>query len=54
MFKIYEKKGLVWGTLMPWIIGLIVLGLFFIIFGIISGWSNGAIEFFKNLIRFGR
>ena len=54
MFKRYEKRGVVWGTSMPCIIGLIVRGIFFMIFGIISGWGSEAIDFFKNLVRFGR
>lgn len=48
------KRGIVWDTLIPWIIGLIVLVLFIVIYGIINDWGGGAIEYFKNLLRFGR
>jgi hypothetical protein len=49
-----KKRGQVWETLAPWIIALIVLVLMVILYGIISGKGTGALEFFKNLWRFGR
>ncbi len=49
-----SKKGQMWETLIPWMIGAAVLVLVVIIFVILSGKGQGAIEFFKNLVRFGR
>jgi len=49
-----KRKGVVWDTLAPWIIALIVLLLTAILYGLISGKGKGAIEFFKNMWRFGR
>ncbi|MBS3065771.1 hypothetical protein J4229_01870 [Candidatus Pacearchaeota archaeon] len=49
-----NKKGQVWETLVPWIIGIGVLVMIIIIFMILSGKGQGAIDFFKNLVRFGK
>jgi len=49
-----NKKGQVWETLIPWIIGIGFLVLIVIVFVILSGKGQGAINFFKNLVRFGR
>ena len=50
-----NKKGeITWDTLIPWIIGIGVLILVLVIFYILYGKGQGAIEFFKNLLRFGR
>lgn len=49
-----NKKGQIWQTLIPWIIGIAVLILVVIVFLILSGKGQGAIEYFKNLVRFGR
>ena len=54
MKKRLGKKGVVWDTLAPWIIALVVLLLTAILYGLITGKGKGAIEFFKNLWRFGR
>ena len=48
------KKGQIWETLIPWIIGIAALVLVAIVFVILSGKGQGAITFFKNLVRFGR
>ncbi len=48
------KKGQIWQTLIPWIIGVATLALILIIFLILSGKGSGAIDYFKNLMRFGR
>ena len=49
-----NKRGQVWETLIPWIIGVGVLVLVVLIFMILSGKGQGAIEYFKNLVRFGK
>ena len=49
-----SKKGQIWGTLIPWMIGLAVLVLVVILFVILSGKGYGAIEYIKNILRFGR
>ncbi len=49
-----RKRGQVWGTLIPWIIGAAFLVMIVIVFMIISGKGAGAIEYLKNLFRFGR
>ena len=49
-----SKKGQVWETLIPWIIGIAVLAMVLIVFLILSGKGQGAIEYFKNLVRFGK
>jgi len=50
----FKKRGQMWDTLVPWIIGLAVLVLIIFLFVIFKGKGEGAIEFFKNLMRFGR
>ncbi len=49
-----NKKGQIWETLIPWIIGAVALVLVIIVFVILSGKGQGAIDFFKNLMRFGK
>lgn len=47
------KKGqIVWDTLIPWIIAILVLGLTLVIYFLINDKGTGAIEYFKNLVRF--
>ncbi|MEM4259172.1 MAG: hypothetical protein QXS38_00195 [Candidatus Pacearchaeota archaeon] len=48
-----SKKGQIWQTLIPWIIGVAVLVLIIIIFMILSGKGQGAITYIKNIFRFG-
>jgi hypothetical protein len=48
------KKGqLEWDTLIPWIIGIAVLILAFVLYKIFYGKGVGALTFLKNLFRFG-
>ena len=49
-----DKRGLELETLGKWIIGLIILVIIFIAILVLSGKGQGAAEFFKNLLRFGR
>lgn len=48
------KKGQVWETLIPWIIGLLVLVVILMFYFFLSGKGQVAIDFIKNLFRFGR
>jgi hypothetical protein len=48
------KKGqLVWDTLVPWIIGIAVLVLMLVLYETIYGKGEGALSYFKNLLRSG-
>lgn len=48
-----NKKAAVWeGELKDWILALIVIGIMFVGYMILSGKMSGAIEFVKNLFRF--
>ncbi len=50
-----KKKGeLVFDELIPWIIALGVLVLVLILYFVLSGKGTAALEFFKNMWRFGR
>ena len=49
-----SKKGQIWSTLIPWIIAVVALVLIAILFLGLSGKLSGAINYFKNLVRFGR
>ncbi len=48
-----QKSGQVWEELTPWIIGIIVLVLVVIFYGILSGKLSGMGDFVRNLFRFG-
>jgi len=49
-----NKKGqLVWDELIPWIIGIGVLVLGFVLYFILSGKGAGLIDYLKNIFRFG-
>ena len=49
------KRGqIVWDHLIPWIIGVAILVLGFIMYAILNGKANSAADFLKNLFRFGR
>ena len=48
------KKGLTLETLIPWMIAVAVLVLVTTLYLILSGKGTGAIEYIKNLMRFGR
>jgi len=41
-----------WETLTPWLIGLVVLVLVLIFYFILKDKGVGALEFFKNLVRY--
>ena len=47
------KKGQVWETLVPWMVGFGLLVLMFILYMLLSGKLAGAIEYLKNIFRFG-
>lgn len=49
-----DKKGQIWETLIPWIIGLLVLVVILGFYFVLSGKGTAAIDFVKNLFRFGR
>jgi hypothetical protein len=50
-----KKKGeLVFDELIPWIIVLGTLILVLVLYFVLSGKGNSAIDYFKNLWRFGR
>jgi len=49
-----NKSGQIWETLIPWVIGIGVLILALLLFLMLSGKGIGALEFLKNLVRFGR
>jgi hypothetical protein len=49
-----DKKGAVeWDTIIPWIIGFFILGFGLFLFGMLYGKGGGALDFFKNILRFG-
>ena len=54
-FELMKKKGeLVFDELIPWIVALGVLILILILYFVLSGKGTSALEYFKNLWRFGR
>lgn len=49
------KRGqLIWDKLIPWIIALGVLLLMILLYFILSGKGNEALEYIQSLFRFGR
>jgi len=52
--KRFGKKGMEMEILGWWIIALVVLAIMLIGFMILKGKGIGAIEFIKNMFRFGR
>jgi len=47
-----KRKGfIVWDSLMPWIIGIIVLIVSFVLYETLSEKGTGLIEFFRQLVR---
>lgn len=48
-----NKKGQVWETLIPWMIGLAILALAVVIYLILSGKGQAALIYFKNILKFG-
>ena len=50
-----NRRGqLVWDQLIPWLIAIGVLILIVILYFILTEKANSAIDFFKNLIQFGK
>ena len=50
-----EKRGeLVWDELIPWIIGLGIIALVFVLYFVLSGKGQGIIDYLKSLFRFGK
>ena len=49
-----NKKGQMFDTLLPWIIGLVVLVIILGFYFFFSKNGLSAIEYIKNLFRFGR
>ena len=51
--KTRGKKGqLVWDTLVPWVVALVVLVLIVVFYLVLKDKGISALEFFKNLWRF--
>jgi hypothetical protein len=48
-----RKRGVVWESLVPWIIGVAILVVVVIVISILAGKGGSAIDFFNNLRRFG-
>lgn len=54
-FELMKKKGeLTFDELIPWIIMLGVLIVVLILYFVLNGKGNAALEYFKNIWRFGR
>jgi len=49
-----KRSQIVWDNLIPWIIGIMILVIGFIVYAILNGKMNGAADFLKNLFRFKR
>lgn len=43
-----------WGTLIPWIIAIVFVFLAVMLILIFKGKGSSALDYFKNLLRFGR
>jgi len=52
MFK--GKRGIIWDALLPWIIGIGVLFFGIVLYALLTGKTEEALEFLENLFRFGR
>jgi len=48
-----RKKGMIWDTLLPWLIGVGVLILMFVAYFILTGKGNSIVDYIKNFFRFG-
>jgi hypothetical protein len=48
------KKAQMWETLIPWIIGAIVLVVVVILFIVLTGKGQAALTYLKNIVRFGK
>ena len=47
-----KKKGVVWDTLIPWLIGIIVLVFMLMLYLTLSGKGIALLEFFRDAVRF--
>jgi len=54
MFMGKRKRGLVWRTLILWILGLLVLGLIILISLLLSGKGENALKYLTNLFKYGK
>jgi len=52
--KFFCKKGQVFDTLIPWVIGIGIAVVILVIYLIATGKMGGAIEALRNILRFGR
>lgn len=50
---IAKKGDIEIDTLIPWIIGIAVLAVLLVLYGVLNDKGGGAISFLKNLIKFG-
>lgn len=49
-----KKRGAVeWDVLIPWIIGIIVMVLVFVLYFVLKSKGSGALDYLKNLFSFG-
>ncbi len=51
--KWLRKRGQIWDTMIPWIIGVIILIVMVSFYATLHQKGEGAIEFFKRVLRFG-
>lgn len=49
-----NKRAQTWETLIPWMIGIAVLVLVLILYFILKNKGVNALDYIKNLLRFGR
>jgi len=51
-----KKRGfaLVWDNMIPWVIALIVLALVLTLYFVLGEKGEGALSYFKDMLRFGR
>ena len=49
-----KKRGIVWQTLIPWIIAIVLLALVLGLYMIFGEKGGSALDYFKNLLKFGR
>lgn len=49
-----EKRGQFVSNLLPWIILIILVVILFVFYGAVNGWFNNTLDYFKNLVKFGR
>lgn len=46
------RRGIIWDTLLWWIIGVAVLVFAVILVAVLSGKGSGALDYIKNMLRF--